>query len=65
MTIYDDLLRQADYALNSHSRDLVYETYGAARMARRLRAITDIEFDELNDKLITKGLNDPAHCRLE
>lgn len=65
MTIYESLLKAANYALTSHSRDLVYETYGAAKMARKLKGITYEEFGTLNAMLINKGLNDPAHCHLE
>ena len=60
-----ELHRRADYALNSHSMNLTYETYGMAKMAYSLDGITWAEFLELNTKLVVKGLNDPAHCRLE
>lgn len=33
-TIFYQLEKDAQYALNSHSRNLVYQTYGAAKMAR-------------------------------
>lgn len=59
-----ELHRRADYALASHYKDLVYEAYGMAKMAWILEAITKDEFYELNTKLVVKGLNDPAHCRL-
>lgn len=59
-----ELHRQADYALASHSKHLVYEAYGMVKMAWILDAITSSEFYELNTKLVVKGLNDPAHCRL-
>lgn len=63
--LYRKLLRIAQYALNSHSRDGVCEAYGKAEMAMELGLITHGEFRTLNTRLITKGLNDPAHCRLE
>lgn len=63
--IFDRLEREAKYALNSHSRNLVYETYGAAKMAFALEAITKPQFYLLNEMLVVKGLNDPAHCYLE
>ena len=59
------LKREAKYALNSHSRNLVYQTYGAAKMARELDAITKPQFDLLNEMLVVHGLNDPGHCYLE
>lgn len=62
--IYEELIRRANYALRSHSRNLVYETYGAAKMAYTLKVITKDELYTLNDMLIKKGLNDPANCKL-
>lgn len=53
------LKKDAKYALNSRSRTLIYEVYGEAKMARRLGAITKAEFFELNEMLITNGINDP------
>lgn len=64
-SIFDALKKRGDYAINSESRDLVFETYGAAKMARSLGAISKEEMFALNDQLIAKGINDPAHCRLE
>lgn len=63
--VFYQLEKDARYALNSHSRDLVYQTYGAARMAWQLDAITKLQFNRLNEMLVVKGLNDPAHCYLE
>ena len=64
-TLFARLEREAKYALNSHSRNLVYETYGAAKMAWHLGAITKPQFYLLNDMLVVHGLNDPGHCYLE
>lgn len=64
-TLFARLEREAKYALNSHSRNLVYQTYGAAKMAWELGAITKPQFYLLNDMLVVHGLNDPAHCYLE
>lgn len=63
--LFASLERDAKYALNSHSRNLVYQIYGAAKMARELGAITKPQFDLLNDMLVVHGLNDPGHCYLE
>lgn len=52
--ICDDLITEANYALNSKSLNLVHEVYGQAKMARKMRAITKDQFYELNDKLIRK-----------
>lgn len=64
-TLFARLEREAKYALNSHSRNLVYQTFGAAKMAFELEAITKPQFYLLNDMLVVHGLNDPAHCYLE
>lgn len=58
--IYDELRKEAAYALQSHSRDLVYQTYGKASMARNLNAISKDEFSQLNTMLVRNGLNNPS-----
>lgn len=63
--IFDDLEHRAKHALNSHSRDLAYEAYGAAKMAYTLNAITWDQFKQLNVMLVVNGLNDPARCHLD
>ena len=63
--LFARLEREAKYALNSHSRNLVYQTFGAAKMAFELEAITKPQFYLLNDMLVVHGLNDPGHCYLE
>lgn len=63
--LFARLEREAKYALNSHSRNLVYQTYGAAKMAFELDAITKPQFYLLNEMLVVHGLNDPGHCYLE
>lgn len=65
MTIYEQLIKEAKYSLNSHSRSLVYQTYGKALMAWKLKAISKDEFYTLNDMLVRYGLNDPAHSKLD
>lgn len=57
--IFEELLKKAEYALNSKSLVLVYRTYGEARMARQLGAISDNEYSELNEMLIRNGVNNP------
>lgn len=59
------LKKEAQYVLNSHNRDLVYETYGAAKMAYELGAISHDEFYELNAMLVRNGLNDLAVSKLK
>ena len=59
MCIYDNLLKKAQYALKSESRDLVYEIYGMAKMASELNAITHEQFMALNEMLVRNGLNNP------
>lgn len=64
MSVFDYLLKKADYALNSHSKNLVYETYGATKMAYNLNAISKDQFYALNEKLIVNGLNNPSVSKL-
>lgn len=65
MAVYQDLLKKAQYAIASLSRDLVYETYGMAKMAYQLDAINKGEFYELNRILVRDGLNNYANCPLK
>lgn len=48
---------RADYAINSKSKSLVYQTYGECLMARELGAITANEFTALNTRLIRNTMN--------
>lgn len=47
-TVMEQLEREAGYAQRSRSRDLLIETYGKAKMARQLEAITHQEFMKIN-----------------
>lgn len=60
MSVFETLQKEARYALDSKSRDLVFETYGKAKMALSLGAITYEEFMELNTMLIRSGINNSA-----
>ena len=44
----EQLRREALYAQQSYSEELLHDVYGQAKMARRLGAITKKEFMELN-----------------
>lgn len=57
--IFDDLIVRANYAINSRSRDLVFETYGMCKMARKMNAITLEQFMQLNTMLIKNSVNNP------
>lgn len=50
--IMKQLEKQARYAQRSLSRDLLYQTYGQACMARQLEAITKDEFMRINHMTI-------------
>lgn len=63
--LFEELKRKAQYALNSLSRDLVYETYGMAKMAVNLNAITYDEFMVLNTMLVRDGLNNYRNVKLQ
>lgn len=58
--IWDDLLKQTEYARASRDRELMCEVYGAAKMARKMCAITNEQFMQLNDKLVKNGINKPS-----
>lgn len=62
--IYTKLKKDAQYALNSEILTLAYEVYGEAKMALLLNAITKEQFFELNDMVVTTGINNPS-VRLE
>lgn len=47
-TIMKQLEKQARYAQRSLSRDLLFQTYGQACMARQLEAITQEELMRIN-----------------
>lgn len=46
--ILEQLKREALYAQRSYSKELLYQTYGKAQMARQLEALTQSEFMEIN-----------------
>lgn len=48
-TIMEQLIREAQYAQRSFSRELLMETYGKAEMARQLKAISFAEFMKINN----------------
>lgn len=58
--IFDYLMGRAEYAIKSKSLALTHETYGQAKMARKLLAITKEQFWELNKILVRNGINNPA-----
>lgn len=58
--IYDELKKEIEYALNSKSLTLAYQAYGAAKMARKLSAITKEQFYELNEIVVVNGINKPS-----
>lgn len=62
--LFEQLKKKAQYALNSLSRDLVYETYGMAKMAVELKTITYDEFMVLNTMLVRDGLNNYRNVKL-
>lgn len=51
-TIKERLTREAAYAQRSLLRDMLFETYGKAEMARQLGAITLEEFMDINHMTI-------------
>lgn len=57
MSVFDKLRKEAQYAKDSYSVELVYQTYGKALMAFDLCAIDYTDFTELNEMLVVNGLN--------
>ena len=57
--MFESLVKDAIYAINTNSRDLIMETYGMAKMARKLDYISFNEFRLLNSMLIRNGINNP------
>ena len=57
--IWEDLQKQANYAVASKNKELMYEAYGAAKMARKMCAISAEQMRELNTKLVRNGINNP------
>jgi len=58
--IWEDLQKQAEYARASRSLTLMHEVYGAAKMARKMCAISQEQFMQLNEKLVKNGINKPS-----
>lgn len=58
--MYKKLLKEAKYAKASRSLLLMYEAYGATKMAEALGAISRDQFWTLNDMLVKDGINNPA-----
>lgn len=63
-TCAEHLVKASQNALASLSRDLVYETYGAAIMAYELGAISWSEFSKINKMLVRDGLNNYREVKL-
>lgn len=63
-SIYLQLKKEIEYALNNKSLTLAYQAYGTVKMAYHLEAISKEQFLFLNDMVVTKGINN-ASLRLE
>lgn len=50
--ILEQLKKEALYAQRSFSTELLYQTYGKAQMARKLEALTQSEFMEINEMTV-------------
>lgn len=50
--VLEQLKCEALYAQSSFSKELLYQTYGKAQMARQLEALTQSEFMEINHMTI-------------
>lgn len=63
--IWEDLQKQANYAVASKNKELMHEAYGAAKMARKMCAISAEQMRELNTKLVRNGINNPKTWNAE
>ena len=61
--LYEKLAKDIEYAKRSKSRELLYETYGALKMAYNLGEISYPEFAELNIKAVREGINNASIWR--
>lgn len=59
-TILEQLIKEANYAQEAMSRDLLFEIYGKAEMALQLKVITFKEFMGVNE-LTVRFIN--THAR--
>lgn len=59
--IFEKLCKDVGYAIRSNNENLIYECYGAAKMARTLEAISKEQFDRLHRTLIPGWINNVAH----
>lgn len=55
--MFERLVKEAKFAINTNSRDLIMETYGIAKMARELEYISFDEFLKLTSMLIRDGID--------
>lgn len=63
--IWEDLQTQANYAVALKNKELMHEVYGAAKMARKMCAISAEQMRELNTKLVRNGINNPKTWNAE
>ncbi|MDE6210116.1 MAG: hypothetical protein K2M73_10660 [Lachnospiraceae bacterium] len=62
-TILEQLKREALYAQRSFSKELLYQTYGKAQMARKLEVLTQSEFEEINRMTVYYMNTDKEYIR--
>ncbi len=58
--IFERLCRDAAYAIRSNSTELVYQCYGATKMAKTLKGISKEEYEKLHRALIPGWMNNVA-----
>lgn len=61
--LYEKLAKDIEYAKRSKNRELLYEAYGALKMAYDLGAISYPDFTELQIKTVREGLNNASIWR--
>lgn len=63
--VFEQLKKEARYAQRSFSKELLYQTYGKAQMARQLGALTRSEFMDLNTLTVVFMNTDREYIRHE
>jgi len=58
-SVYDSLKREVTYAVNGCNIFYAHEVYGEIKMARKLDAISESEFMELNHAIVYDFINQP------
>lgn len=59
ISLYEQLKKEARYALNTRSIERVYEVYGKAKLAQQLGLIEFDRYEQIRAVLVHEGINNP------